>query len=883
MNSKFPCWDSLSSEYRHWHDDVSEKNGASLSFQAWMVKQRTVANELFYDLKRLAVIKKWSRERFFRNLKELMDRKGYYFGSFEASSYETIMKGVAIKDTVYPWSVFSQSDRAVAAEETEKAIRLSQQSTTTCTACHEDGSTPGWGTPLSFTWDGTQATEKYYTCPKPGCTTAWNEFVRLSFLTHREGGGDIIQCPQCLSDICADCGAIKPTAAQKYWRQITAALDTTAVEKPTGSTPFRKSAHRKGFKERCLTDVYAPLSADDFFFTAAPHHHKTQEEMKAEADAGLISIPGTTMMFRADQSSEEIDEALEKERDMKQLYELRANTCGTHASTDSCNSCIKDEPRGRQIARIDFAPMHDCNPTDRWFSLRNRELYEESSRFCARWFGDVDFPADYRGSAWLEDYGEQFVQYSNLCAAEDRLVAGWETMMKTGKHRKWLVMGVLSQIMEKKIHSELLFGASEAENAELEKQDSMFLASDGYPRTKLRSQMINMFLGADTVSSHFWSKVDHLTNSTMAILLPLTNLLCYFRPPERWTDTFEMYSQLHSLIAQVGYFAVCMARDSTIFHVLSATPGARMDWGMEAQATYELYRECKDEAEARDKAWTDRRKAVLKSARAHAAAHAKTSPEAEKHLAELERQFRTDRHHRLRGARVKYAVWPMVTRYRPENEGVTLPGGGSVASRQYDSRVSDADLEQAEGQRILDIGKCVVIYYQGLMYPRQTPAVDSHGQPQPQVPLERDGATLFEHRAAVREAADEVQWARFRRPQFAVALAACSVLVAYRVQIYQAARQHLPSSLAELGALAREHWTALAWALAVAGAAALFVRRSRHVLFALAGGVAGLLLVMETYAWGIAGASWAVSGGSWVATNFAVMLAYIQSLVGFNL
>lgn len=476
MDSKFPHWDSLSAEYRRWHDEVSEKNGASLSFQAWLVKQRTVANELFYDLKRLALIKKWSRERFFRNAKELMDRKGYYFGSFEASSYETIMKGVAIKDTVCPWSVFSRSDKAAAvADEGEKDIYRSRQSTTPCSACSEHGSTPGWGTPISFTWDGTSASEKYFTCPKPGCTTAWNEYVRLSFLTNKEGGGDIIQCRQCLSAICTNCGVIKPTSAQKYWRQITAAFDTTAVEKPTGSTPFRKAAHRKGFTERCLTDVYAPLCVDDFFFTTATTHPEKIKEEDAEGD--LISIPGTTMLFRADQSSEEIEEAIEKERDMKQLYELRANTCGF--DSDSCNSNNKDEPRGRQIARIDFTPMHDSNPSDRWFSLRNRELYEESARFCARWFGDVDFPADYQGSAWLEDYGEQFVQYTNLVAAEDRLVAGWETMMKLGKHRKWLVMGVLSQIMEKKIHSELLFGASEAENAELEKQDSMFLAADG--------------------------------------------------------------------------------------------------------------------------------------------------------------------------------------------------------------------------------------------------------------------------------------------------------------------------------------------------------------------------------------------------------------------
>ncbi|KAK7953464.1 hypothetical protein PG988_014158 [Apiospora saccharicola] len=913
MDSKFPCWDSLSREYRRWHHEVSSSssssssgnNGAaSLSFQAWLVKQRTVANELFWDLKRLAVIKKWSRERFFRNVAELMERKGYYFGCFDVSYYDTIMKGVDVKDAVYPWSVFSsQSDDKLklklkpAAEEEEEEEEEEGKITyphrlagTPCAACGEDGSTPGWGTPISFTWDGTKASEKYFTCPKPGCTTAWNE--------------TLIQCPQCLSDICADCGAIKATATQQFWRQITAALDTSVGDQSPGSAPFRKAAHRKGFMERSLTDVYAPLCVDDFFFNPAAHphhhhhhhqHHKIKEEDDDDEDTKLISIPGTTLMFRADQSKEEIEEAIEKERDMKQLLELRTNTTG-----EGDGSRNKEEPRGRQIARIDFAATHEAHPSDRWFSLRNRELYEESSRFCARWFGDVDFPDEYRGSAWLEDYGEQFVQYSNLVAAEDRLVAGWETMMKLGKHRKWLVMGILSQIMEKKIHSELLFGASEEENAELEKQDSMFLAADGYPRTKLRSQMINMFLGNDTVSSHFWLKVDHLTNSTMAILLPLTNLLCYFRPPERWTDTFEMYSQLHSLIAQVGYFAVCMARDPTIFHVLSATPGARMDWGMEAQASYELYRECKDEAERRDHAWTDKRKALLKSARAHARAHAQnvsSTVEADKHIAELERQFRVDRHHRLRGARVKYAVWPMVTRYRPENEGVTLPGSNgsgsgsgsddgrsssssssSSSSRQlqkYDPRTSDADLEQAEGQRILDIGKCVVIYYQGLMYPRThadgqggsrfwsatAPPSSTTATPCGRRPTRSSGPGSAGPGSPSRSRPAPSSWPT-ACPSTGWRGSTC------------------PGPSRSSGALARGNWQLLAWAITVAGPLALFFRRSRHVLFALVGGLAGVLLVVEAFAWLLAGYSWALSAGSGLAAYFAVLFAYLQGLMG---
>ncbi|KAK8110798.1 uncharacterized protein PG998_007255 [Apiospora kogelbergensis] len=771
MDSKFPCWDKLSVEYEQWHIDVAKNNGPPLNFEAWILKHRTIANELFYDLKRLAVIKKWSRERFFRDAKELMDLKGHFFGDFEHSAYESVMQGVEIKDAVYPWSVIlkdavAKTKGVEGTEETGEDDKRDEHPfrlvTTTCDTCGEDGSRPAWGQPIGFTWNGADAIDKYFTCPKPGCTTAWNEYVREGVLQNQDGEEILIHCKQCLSDICADCGAIKPTTSQKYWRQIATALDITAAP---GSTPFRKAAHQKGFKERSLTDVYAPLDVDDFLFHG--HDHHLLQEKAAEG------------------TNDEASEAAQKKCDLKRLFEMRADR--------SVGNADPEEPRGRQIARIDFAPMHDSNPTDRWFSLRNRELYEETARFCGRWFGDVDFPADYHGAAWLEDYGEQFLQYTNLAAAEDGLRAPWDVMMKSGRHRRWLVMGILSQIMEKKIHSELLFGASEAENLELDKQDAMFLAADGFPRTKLRSYMINMFLGDNAVSTMFWPTVDHLTNSTMTILLPLTNLLCYFRPSDRWTDTFEMYSQLHSLIAQVGYFAICMQRDASIFH-----------------ASYDLYRECKEEAEARDKVWTEAQQAIIKKAQADATKAAGAGPEAEKHVAELEKEFRVNRHHRLRGARVKYAVWPMVTRYRPENEGWTLPGGGSLESRQHGPGVTDEDIEKAEGQRILEIGKCVVIYSQGLMYPRpnhaQAPLLRGPGGAMIHG-AERDGETLFDYRAAAGKAArDAAKSWKVRGPRFAAMLAFIAVLLAYRVLIYAEVREYVPAEDAEPWMLWLQVW-----------------------------------------------------------------------------
>ncbi|KAK8003822.1 hypothetical protein PG989_003541 [Apiospora arundinis] len=846
-STKFPCWEKLAAEYELWHKEVTKKNDSPLNFEAWLLRHRTIANELFYDLKRLAVIKKWSRARFFRNAREIMKMKGHYFGQYEPTFYESAMEGVAIKDTVYPWSVITQGDVSKGTEKTPEDDKLDKPAfrlvTKTCTACGEDGSTPAWGRPISFTWNGSKATEKYFACPKPGCTTAWNEWIRASFLANKKSEDEnVVKCNRCQSDICVECGAIKPSTVQKYWGQITTTLDSATA---TGSKPFRKAAHQKGFKERSLTDVYAPLRVEDFYFYG--DEPKIPEGQAADGNPkDLMSIAGTSMNLNNNNSiqmtQEEAAEATQKQGDLKQLFEMRADRNVGNAGP---------EPRGRQIARIDFQWTHDPQPTDRWFSLRNSELYEESARFCQRWFGDVDFPVDYRGPAWLEELGEQFYQYSNLAAAEDSLVASWDTMMKFGRHRRWLVMGILSQIMEKKIHSELLFGATEAENAELEKQDSMFLSSDGYPRTKLRSQMINMFLGDSTVSTNFWPTVDHLTNSTMTILLPLTNLLCYFRTPERWTDTFEMYSQLHSLIAQVGYFAICMQRDPSIFHVLSATPSARMDWGMESQASYDIYRECKEEAEARDKIWNEVQQDIIKNAKADAEA-AGTGPEGQKRVADLEKQYRLDRHHRLRGARIKYAVWPMVTRYRPENEGWTLPGGGSTVSRQYGPGVTDEDIERAEGQRILDIGKCVVIYYQGLMYPRPNQPVTKKNGEVDNGPVERDGVTLFEHRAAVKQRALDASRSRsLRGPKFAAALAACSVLVVYRELLLEAVRRNMPSSLAELSAMAKEHSMAVFFTSSAAATSAFLFRRSRRLLTKFVTVTALLFLVLEGVAWGL--------------------------------
>ena len=161
-----------------------------------------------------------------------------------------------------------------------------------------------------------------------------------------------------------------------------------------------------------------------------------------------------------------------------------------------------------------------------------------------------------------------------------------------------------------------------------------------------------------------------------------------------------------------AYFHVCIALSPTPFHILFASPGSCMDWPIERQADIELYRESKEVNEQLNAQWEQVEERLAKRQRVSQADFDRLNalhPFPVLDSPTYEKDKATSKHQRLRGALIKIAVFPMCKRYVPENRGI-----GPKTRRP----VMPGDWDKIEGQRIVEILRCSVIYYQGLIYPR---------------------------------------------------------------------------------------------------------------------------------------------------------------------
>ncbi|KAI0473729.1 hypothetical protein GGR56DRAFT_696219 [Xylariaceae sp. FL0804] len=366
--------------------------------------------------------------------------------------------------------------------------------------------------------------------------------------------------------------------------------------------------------------------------------------------------------------------------------------------------------------------QHPQDYDDEYYRRLWETLYSNTAALAETWFGggyDLDEAIPSKGTAaeqpsmWASPLTEQFVQYARLVAHEDLPYTTWRDILHKSDDRKWLVVGVLAQIMERKIFNELLFGAFRGDQEELDRDDLVRLEKNGYARKDIRSALIRSVVEGRLLPRDFWDSVDDLTGKTFKILQPLLCLMqCAKGGEAAWPEPV-LYQQLHSLLAFAGYLQVCIAISPSIFHWLSASPGARFDWGLEAQSDMPAYRASLERHRADDAEWAalvDRRLPAAEGGKGETAeldldvsgprtrqlTHDQPLPADAK-------ERRVHEYHRLRGAKVKVAVFPRLTRYLPVRQ----------ATRAYGD-----DDGQHEGQCIVEIARCMCVYYQGLVYPR---------------------------------------------------------------------------------------------------------------------------------------------------------------------
>lgn len=239
----------------------------------------------------------------------------------------------------------------------------------------------------------------------------------------------------------------------------------------------------------------------------------------------------------------------------------------------------------------------------------------------------------------------------------------------------------------------------------------------GYFRKAQRAVQARFGLASNLVAKNFWVGIDELAAKSTKIFLPLLNVMKEVRPAIGGAEAYTLQlflQELHYILGYAGIIHTCAAISPTIFQFLSATPGARMDFAIETQADIPMYAESRDFHNARERRWE-----TLASAAARGQNYELLPNEAFTPPRNAE-ELATMKGHRLRGAKVKFAVFPKLTRYIPENKSK-----GSDSLRP-DPRIPmgevDFDMQQGtvEGQSIVELTNCVVVYYQGLIKPDPT-------------------------------------------------------------------------------------------------------------------------------------------------------------------
>ncbi|KAI0456384.1 hypothetical protein F5B21DRAFT_159910 [Xylaria acuta] len=400
-------------------------------------------------------------------------------------------------------------------------------------------------------------------------------------------------------------------------------------------------------------------------------------------------------------------------------------------------------------SRIDFTQWygrfkHPADYDDDFYIANYKTLYNRLCDFAELWFGHGIYLEDWRDneldiSTWEVPMTEQFVQYARAVAHEDKGYVNWKDILNDPRHRKWLCVSIFSQIMERKIFNQLLFGATESYQKELDRHDSHWLIAEGFTRKEGRRQIARAALGEHLVPENFWDAVDDLAGQTVLIFQPLFMLMCMATRRTANSGAAAFWQEIHTILAMAGYFQICTAVSPSIFHVLSATPGVRFQWEEEEHADQELY----DASKAFHKSHEDRWRVLAElSSKSDSATVTKlTEPDDVDSTLYMpfptsETEYRVMDHQRRRGGKVMYAVFPKLTRYSAENVGNVILDVKPATSQDQ--------LMDSEGMRISLLSRGMVVYYQGLVHDKTDSAdgapLDDHLN---EIAMDRLGWNLF--------------------------------------------------------------------------------------------------------------------------------------------
>jgi hypothetical protein len=147
-----------------------------------------------------------------------------------------------------------------------------------------------------------------------------------------------------------------------------------------------------------------------------------------------------------------------------------------------------------QPIRIAYKRHELGDHSDAWFIEQFRLLYREAEKFVADYFCIHDLKKGTFYEPWAVAHTPEFIYWAEQVAEPDPKT-GWDSLLRDGKERKWLVMGVIVRILRTKIFDEELFGTDEREAEWMHGVEKTFFLSEG--KTSPFSSYPSLHFGMD--------------------------------------------------------------------------------------------------------------------------------------------------------------------------------------------------------------------------------------------------------------------------------------------------------------------------------------------------------------------------------------------------
>ncbi|EEY17763.1 conserved hypothetical protein [Verticillium alfalfae VaMs.102] len=163
-------------------------------------------------------------------------------------------------------------------------------------------------------------------------------------------------------------------------------------------------------------------------------------------------------------------------------------------------------------------------------------------------------------------------QYTSLVAQPDPLFKyPWDTLLIFKRETQHFLTAVMNKMLHEMTFKSLLFGASKEQMKILTEQDDTLINEEGFGRTRLRAEYINMFLKG-RAPPLFWEQVDETAIGITRAFLPVIAWIRKTRIDEV-PSIGEIHQQIHGIVAFTAWLAVCNRRSVSIIEFEWPTPG----------------------------------------------------------------------------------------------------------------------------------------------------------------------------------------------------------------------------------------------------------------------------------------------------------------------